>query len=347
MLRFACSFQAATGTEYATLWTHMGTQPVNNPALSRWGSDAPYVFYGDFQGAGAMITLDEQATWIVNMSWRPYDFTYTKIIDIGKIGEDISPNLMGRHLSISTDTSLRVIVSTGDNLATIIKSTKRVRINQWYTAQIKFTCDSSSGRIIVILDGDTFIDWTGDTRNSSVADICDTIGFAYQVGAGNSFSMYQDIAIFDTQAGLTDDIPNPTRTCIRLPEGVGTYNEGTYHGDSTHAYDVREVPPDGDTTYIEVDTVGTRESYAYTTLPTTATAVLGVQTLTDARRTDVGVRSLEDLMILSGTDYTLTPYIVATSYGYHATLLEYSPATGLAFTLSEVNDSELGYEVPA
>jgi len=345
MLRFACSFQAGVGSSYASLWDVIGTQPVNNPSLSRWGSAAPYVFYGDFQGYGAVKVIDPQDTWIINMSWCSINLLYAKMINIGQYGNGTGGDIMGMHAIIEMDASGHLTLKTGNSLAVVATSTQRVRVNRFYSTQIKYVCDNTTGRVVVTMDGEEFINYTGDTYPSAETTFPDCIGFAYQYNGGNANSVYQDIAIFDGQAGLTSDTPNPTRTVMRIPQGVGTYNDGTPHSDSTHAYNVRDVPPDGDTSYNEVDVVGDKESYDFTDLPATATAVLGLQVNTDARRTDVGTRELEDLLIISSTVYTLGSYVVPTGYTYSGTVVEVSPATSSQFTVSEVNDSEAGFEV--
>ena len=137
------------------------------------------------------------------------------------------------------------------------------------------------------------------------------------------------------------------RVTALFPTGAGSHADFTRGGSDSGANwsQVDEVAPNSDTDLNNSVAVGDIDSFAMGDLGQTAATILGVQTNLWARKTDAGVRSLA-LFEKSGTTETAgTGVPLTASYTYQRAIAEVNPATGIPYTLAEINALEIGYKL--
>jgi len=131
-----------------------------------------------------------------------------------------------------------------------------------------------------------------------------------------------------------------------FPTGAGNHTQFT-PSTGSNWQNVDDSAPNGDTDYNSDGTVGDRDSFVITDLPSVANAVKAVQYSLYARKDDAGTRQLAPFVRISGTNYDGTTVTMASSYGMFTEVKEQSPATSSAWGVSEVNGMEYGYKVVA
>lgn len=104
--------------------------------------------------------------------------------------------------------------------------------------------------------------------------------------------------------------------------------------------------PDDDTTYIASSTVSQKSRFAMADLPNAIATIHGVQLRYDAKKTNVGARTMRGYIRSSATEGNGTTIGLATTYawqrgGFFAT----DPNGGIAWTKAAVDAMEVGVEV--
>jgi hypothetical protein len=102
---------------------------------------------------------------------------------------------------------------------------------------------------------------------------------------------------------------------------------------------------DGDAIYVQSSTVNQAETFDFDDVATSV-QVVGVVLNTFARKDDAGFRSITGLARVSGTDYEnslVAP--LGTTYVDQQFVYEVNPATGVAWTVAEINSAKFGVKV--
>jgi hypothetical protein len=137
---------------------------------------------------------------------------------------------------------------------------------------------------------------------------------------------------------------------IPVPNGNGNSSQlvGS-DGNSVDNYLLVDDPPlthDGDSTYVQSATVGEKDTYGMSNLPTPALSIVAVCPLIIAKKTDAGSRAIKAVVRRSGTDYdAAVEHFLSTSYASYKQALLVDPSTSAAWTEAGVNAMELGVKV--
>lgn len=134
----------------------------------------------------------------------------------------------------------------------------------WLHVGIDAKIDASTGWVYVYLDGVEILSYDGDTTVGSTA--VDSIIVA-SPRSNNYWANYiyiDDIFVDNTAGESVPAVVPDYRFVPVTPNGNGFYN--TWSGSDGNSTDnyllVDEIPPDGDTTYVEHDISGESDSYA-------------------------------------------------------------------------------------
>lgn len=103
---------------------------------------------------------------------------------------------------------------------------------------------------------------------------------------------------------------------------------------------VDDVAMNGDVDYVSSATPGQRNSYDFPAVG--SGLVKAVQHVTAVRKDDLGTRIVKQFARIGGTDYDATAVSVADTYGMTRRIMDVSPATGTAWTISELDAAEFG-----
>jgi hypothetical protein len=242
-------------------------------------------------------------------------------------------------MSYTTGPKLRVTVAGGSYDGSFIFSP-----SVWYYFEVRLKIHDTAGEIEVRIDGSPTPDiyqTNIDTQTSTLTTMDSaTLGLT-----GNGTWSVDDLYLCDT----TGPAPNNTflgdvRVVALLPSGSGNYTQWTPSTGSNYQ-NVDEAAPDGDSTYNSTATPSNKDTFAFGDLSMTGT-VHGVQYILHARKDDAGTRVIAPMARISSTDYVSgTSHYLGSSYAYYIQCLEQSPASSSAWTVSEINGAEFGYEL--
>lgn len=207
--------------------------------------------------------------------------------------------------------------------------------------EMKVYVHATAGRVVVRLNGATEIDFTGNTMNTANPYIDAT-----RLGGGDGGFSFDDVVILDNLGTRNNDFMGDCRVEWLKPTGVGALSGWTPNAAGANWTKVSEVPNDGDTTYVSTSVVGTKDTYLHNALTPLAADIKGIQPLLVARKDDAGTRTVGSLFRQGGVNYAVgTTANVSTGYGLYHSIQELNPATSAAFTLAEVNASEIGIDL--
>jgi hypothetical protein len=103
---------------------------------------------------------------------------------------------------------------------------------------------------------------------------------------------------------------------------------------------------DSDTTYVESPTVGAKDTYAASNLPTPALSIVGAGTVVVARKTDAGSRAIKTVVRSGGVNYQgADEHFLSTSYAAYRSMFLQNPNGPAAWNETTVNAMEAGVEV--
>jgi hypothetical protein len=188
-------------------------------------------------------------------------------------------------------------------------------INTWMHIGIDAKLATTTGWVYVYLNGTLFLSFDGTTNING-----NTIGAVKLLsGSGNGWANYNyiDDIYLDNTDGESAPAPAPDlRFPYIVPNGAG--NSTLWTPSSGNNFDrVKEIPPDGDTSYVQATSAGIKDSYDLTSMPALPTGwtIKAVIPVAVARKTDgavdsqvsLGTRLSSDEVIESGqalgTDY--------------------------------------------
>lgn len=222
----------------------------------------------------------------------------------------------------------------------LVTGTTTLNPNTWYHIAIKYFVNNSTGTFELRLNGAASPEISfgpGDSQNTANAYVSN-ISLR---GAFENFQ-YDDFVLADdtgSQAFLGDyDV------YTILPDGAGASAQFTPSAGSNFQ-NVDENPNDGDTTYNESSTIGHKDRFTMGNVPADTDTIYAVQVGAIAKKTDVGSRELNVLAYDGTTEGAGPDVALNTSFGWVIGMFEDHPTGAAAWTETEVNSMEAGYEV--
>jgi hypothetical protein len=244
-----------------------------------------------------------------------------------------------RHLSfhVTAGGVLRVRRSDGNDPILASSAANIIKAATWQYWEIWATCNDSTGRVVVQIDGSTVIDFTGDTKNGGTNNSFDMIRWGRSAPANIG-----EIRVSDSSTFL-----GPTTVYYRGVNGNGASTGLTgSDGNQTDNYLlVDETTPNGDTDYVEGTTVGTGDTYAVADTPTGSWDVYGARVVWNSRTTDAGAKATRGLIRTGGTIYPGADWPNASSYDAYWEVWEDNPDTASAWTAGEIDAVEVGVQI--
>jgi len=229
----------------------------------------------------------------------------------------------------------------------------------WVYIELAVNISATAGWCELYLDGQMVASYygTGTSRGTAtgntVANLPSvrSVRLGWSYGGGNqNEAWFDDLYICNAAGTINNDRLGDVRVATLLPSGTGALAQFTRGGtDSGNNWDqVNEANINADTDYVFSNTVGNTDTYAYTDLPAGAVSVKGAVAQFAARRDDAGSRTLRGIVRQGGTNYN-TPATanMTASYASAQLPMDVNPATGLAWTVSDVNADEFGVQVVA
>lgn len=289
------------------------------------------------------LTLTPQQTWIIGFAWETGSLPSTA----GQLLSFIDGAV--QHLTFNLKTDGTIEVRRGSASGTVLAtSTAVIATATFYYLEFYVTIDDSVGvaklRINEVLDAT--LNFSGDTRNAGNATAT-SFRYLSLTTSGGPTDM-DDLYICDGTVGDSDQPNNDFLGDIRVealfPTGAGAHADFTPSAGSNWQ-NVDDAAPNGDTDYNSSATVNQIDTFVMGDLATTAGIVQGVELINYAKKTDAGSAVLAPVLRISSSDYVGSDDALGTGYTYQSDqTYDVSPATGLPFTIAEVNGTEPGYK---
>ncbi len=285
---------------------------------------------GDFVG----ITLDSQSTWIVGFAIYLYGTETNELIRF--IDAD------GNMQLLIQITNQGIIQLWRGNFSTMLAaSTLSMGITAWNYIEIKCTIADSGGLFEVRINETVYVTYTGDTKQSSTLNTASRIQF---MGRSSDLAL-DDLYICDGTGSTNNNYLGDVRVDALKPVGAGFYADFSRSTGSANWDNVDDVTPDGDATYNYSSTVGSKDTFDCANLVALTGSIKGLQANLIARKDEAGGRVLKAVQRIGGTDYESAPIGLGMSYVVQRQIYDVSPATGVAYTETEINAAEFGYKV--
>lgn len=280
------------------------------------------------------ITLDSQATWYAGFVWFH--------------GGSTSQRMMGFFDGATNHIDFRpaagnflAALRNGTNIAT---GTIPLTAGVFYHIQVRVTIADAGGRVVTKINGVTDIDFTGDTRNGANASAnVITLG---GINSSNTTQGWDDMWICDATGSNNNDFLGDVKVETIFPTGAGNYAQFIPSAGSNYQ-NVDESTPNSDTDYNASNTLNDIDTFTMGDLVTTAGEIMGVQHNLHAKKIDAGSRSIKPIARIASSDYlAANDHSLGNSYAVHRQIVELNPATGLDWTIADINtNAEFGYKL--
>lgn len=317
-------------------WTTFGSYA--DTAIARTGS------YGLRQNGGSTISkrlavADQHATVIVGFA----NYGPAASHRMCWIGSDDGATA---HVSVYRTSDGRIRLHLGDGGTQLAETAAGLILaNTWNYFEFKLVLADAGGSAIVRRNGSAtpILNFSGDTKNGGTKTVLDT----FLLGGGNDLTTgYDDVYICNGAGSLHNDFLGDCTVQTYYPNGNGNSSQllGS-DGNSTDNYLLTDENPANTTDYVGSATAGQLDTYAFADIA--SGTILGVQTQVYAAKSDAGLISARQVSRVNGVNYTDSDLSLSTTYLPFVRMMEVSPDTGVAWTLSEYNSSEFGFEVRA
>lgn len=242
----------------------------------------------------------------------------------------------------------RMEIRRGSDSGTLLATgTTPVFVTTWAYVEISVTISDTVGEVHIRFNGQTTDDvsFTGDTKNGGTATTIDRINYCSGNGSVST-SYVADLYILDSTGATNNDFLGDVAVRTLAASGNGTDSQLTgSDGDSTNNYLLVDEHPFASADYVGSATSGLRDTYTLADLPGGVSTVYGVQVSGLMAKSDVSLGTAKLVIRSGGTLYDGTTRALSTSYVGYYERYTINPATGLAWTVSDVNGLEAGMEV--
>jgi hypothetical protein len=227
------------------------------------------------------------------------------------------------------------ILTTGPGLFTV---------GAWYFLEAKVVIDDTVGSVVLRVNGVVVGTFSGDTRNGGA----DALVYLLQINNGDGSAVnaihLDDIYILNGAGAVNSDFIGDCSIYTLYPNGNGALSQFVgSDGNSVDNYLLVDEPGTPDTAdYVGSGVDGNIDTYAFADVATGS--VLGVSHSSYVAKSDTGSRTLRQVTRIAAANYVGADQGLGTTYAAVRRVMEVSPATGVAWTLAELNGAEFGIE---
>jgi len=244
---------------------------------------------------------------------------------INKIGVDVNGALVFGRGDFTTN---KVLASANGLITTGV----------WNFVEVVVTRHASAGAVAIYFNGSQVASTTGvNTGSASI----DTLAFAITGDNPNGSRYLDDMFCTNTAVSLGDCKVETIRPTADTATKQWTRSTGS--NNFANVDDTGGVNDDSD--YNSSSTVGQKDLFDMADLGTTPSSIYAVQAVLVSRKDDATTRELRTNMKNGSTTTNGTTRGQATTYSNFVDLYTVNPDTAAAFTPSDVNSLQLGYEV--
>ena len=225
-----------------------------------------------------------------------------------------------------------------DNFITEVGSFVAPPGSIYFVFEIHIVIDAVNGKIEVRKDMNTVVSYTGNTKPTAdtTVNIIDISQAPW-----TRYIYMDDFVLNDPTGTVMNSWPGGLRiACLTPNADIGT-NQWAPSTGTSHFEVIDEIPPSG-SDYLSTPSSNQVESFGLANLPAGALVVQAVKVLASARKdSDTAPTRLALGLNIGGVDYYGSDQDLATVSQGVANFMTISPATGLPFTVAEVNAMNL------
>jgi hypothetical protein len=250
-------------------------------------------------------------------------------------------NGSGAQLALCYNSNRTLSVKfTDKNGTTIATGTKTLTASTWYLVEGYFVINAATGVIQTKINGIVDINFSGNTHNQSADTITQFYLGTTNGDPYNPHPVYDDL-VLDDAGWIGDGAILPL-----VPDGAGSMTQLTPSSGANYTC-INSIPT-SDANNVSTNTPGNEDTYVKAAI-STSVVVNCVQMFARAEgQGNPACGGLEHVLRIGGTDYVGSRLAVPTGgFGNLLTLFKTSPATGVAFTPTEVNGMEIGARLVA
>lgn len=214
----------------------------------------------------------------------------------------------------------------------------------WHYIELSATIHATTGRAIVKVDGQPYIDFTGNTKNGGTNLTIDALALSASLYSGSTD--YDDLYICDGLGSTNNDFLGDKRVVTLVSDKAGSTTAFQPTGSPNNFDNINELPVSA-ADYNSSSTVGARDLYGLASLPNGVKDVAGVQAVSVGLKSDAGNAFFKSVVKSGGATVAGPSVALATSLfsSYH--VLDLDPAISAPWTPTAVNALNVGAEVTA
>lgn len=251
------------------------------------------------------------------------------------------------HIAIRRKTTGAVEIVQGSTGTVATTGPNVMLAGNWYHLEAKVLVADGGGTVDVRVNGVSVVTFSGDTRNGGADANVYSVSLSAGSGAPDRQASVDDFFLLNGAGSYNNNLIGDCKVITLYPNGNGNYSQGVgSDADSVNNYllvDENGVPNTSD--YIDLANTGDKDSYAFDNLP--AGTIYGIAQRAYASKTDAGSRTMRNFQRIGGVDYpsaTDQGLSVTPTYLGLSDIVEKSPATSAAWTVTEINGTEFGVE---
>lgn len=333
-LRFVDGFDSYLSADAGKKWTVVSSITGIDPLYSRPGSAGKGMRLSSVNAEHLRILLTAQATWIIGLAIR-----FNSSVTASKTLFTFRDSANAEQCSVRVNASNQLTMTRG---GTVLGSpaTLPLQPDIWYYIEAKVTI-GNSGSFDIHVDGVSVISGSGDTQTHASETTASSISVA-TTDLGSSQDI-DDLYICDGSGGVNDTFLGPIRIATIRPNAAGNSTQWATAGFGENWANVSDEAADGDSTFNMSSTAAQKDLFALEDLP--SGSIKGVMVTMWARQDAGATRTIRPVWRISSTNYTGTSVTTSGTYAAKMQCYDTSPATSSAWTQSELNGAELGYEL--
>lgn len=243
-----------------------------------------------------------------------------------------------QQLTVNIGASGQVRACRGSEAGTLIGASAQDVVNalQYFHIECAVTAgQGTAGAVEVRINGATVLNLTG-------VDTCNTAATEYSSLQIRGPNLYvDDLFCWDDTGGVNDDFLGDRRVYLLMPNADTADAEWTPSTGATQFGVIDEVPPNGETDFLQSIVAGDLTVVTLEDLPTAAVSVSAVQTFSMVLKTDAGPGNLTMGVRSGATDADGVDRPVTTAFNYYSDVFDIDPNTGAPWTPGTVNAAGL------
>jgi hypothetical protein len=225
-------------------------------------------------------------------------------------------------------------------------TTATLALNIWHFVELKFTIGNSpNGSAELRLNGAAVLTVSGvDTQATTSTTFRGLQIGPWQGGTGALTMHYDDVYLCD-QSGSNADFLGDIQVNAHLPNANGAFSQWTRSTGTDQYATIDDMPsPNDDTDYNESITSGHLDTVSVANLANPGAEIRAIQHCFIARKVDTGTAAISPAVRHGTTNYLGTGVGLPIGYQTFRACYDSNPGTSAAWTETEFNAAEYGYQ---